>query len=351
MDSKKRDGGSSAVAVMGTLQAERLQNAANKNLEILRRRAARRLDKVEREIGYCEIKIEKERRLEKKLGFLRVVLAALDKHIDEYAPRGQTLSLSGRALPSDGTRRPTRKGFLAAGLIEILEEERDILTRERDEMIDRLASYDGFEKKLDLLQEEKRDAFKQLSPVYPPKMRRLNDDFVKIERQWNSLNEDLSNLEEGTFFLDRNLDYLKSCRAFLISAKGSFDIESWVAGGYLSDLFRHSSIGRAKEMADGADRNLKMALKELVCLTSVKVPAEDFERVLSPVLEALYQDIYSDGRIDSSLLVIEAALAKNLKLVEQVKVKREALRAKLSEIEKQRAQLFARLESDRRGLE
>ncbi len=349
MDSKKRDGGATAVAVMGAVQAEVSQSAAIKNLELLRRRAARRLDKVEREIGYCEIKIEKERRLEKKLGFLRVVLAALDKHINEYAPRGQVLSLPGRFQPSDGIRRPTRKGFLAAGLIEILEEEREILARERDEMVDRLTSYGGFERKLALLEEEKREAIKQLSPVYPQKMRRLNDDFVKIERQWNSLNEDLSNLEEGTFFLDRNLDYLRSCRTFLLSAKGSFDIESWVAGGYLSDLFRHSSIGRAKEMADGADRNLKMALKELVCLTSVKVPAEDFERVLSPVLEALYQDIYTDGRLESSVLVVEAALAKNLKLVEQVKAKREALRTKLSEIEKQRAQLFARLESDRRG--
>ena len=236
-----------------------------------------------------------------------------------------------------------------AGLIEIIREERDILSREAEELEGRLHTFAGFETKRSVLEEEKRNALKDLAPAHSSKMRRINEEFKRIERQWNSLTEDLINLDEGIFFLDRNLDYLRSCRTFLISAKGNFDIESWISGGYLSDLFRHSNIGRAKEMADGADRNLKMALKELVCVSNVRIRPEPFQRILDPVLEALYEDIFIEGRLQSSLQVVEAALAGNLKLVEQVKIKREQLGTRLEQTEKVRGTMFSRLGAERRG--
>jgi predicted nuclease with TOPRIM domain len=202
---------------------------------------------------------------------------------------------------------------------------------------------------IDSLEDEKRKALKNMAPAHSSKLRKINDDFKRIERNWNSLTEDLINLDEGIFFLERNLDYLKSARTFLISAKGSFDIESWVSSGYLSDLFRHSNIGRAKEMADGADRNLQMAQKELVCVSSLKIHPEQIQRVLVPILEALFEDIFKDGRIQSSLQVMEAALSNNLKQVEQIKAKRAILDEKLQEAEKLRNQIFSQLGADRAG--
>ncbi len=309
---------------------------------------ARRLDKIEKEIGYCEIKLEKERRIRKQIQFLQDDIELLEQLLREYSRRRMPV---GDTVPGTATSsgKTSRDGFLSVGLMEILKEERDILTRERDELVSRLRTFTGFEAKRGLLEDEKRNALKNLSPAHSSKLRRINDDFKKIERQWNSYTEDLVNLDEGIFFLDRNLDYLRSCRTFLISAKGNFDVDFWVSGGILSNLFRHSSIGRSKEMADGADRNLKMAQKELVCLSTVKVRADLFQRILLPLLEALFEDIFIEGKLDASFRVIEAALATNLKLSEGVKAKRMLVCAKLEQVDKLRNQMFSRLGADRRG--
>jgi hypothetical protein len=310
---------------------------------------ARRLDKIEKEIGYCEIKLEKERRIRKQVLFLQADIEILDQLIAEYTRRGASPQLVARRKEGGDTPKTSRDGFLAVGLVEILQEERDILTREREELQSRLKAFSGFEGKKGILEDEKRNALKNLSPAHSSRLRRINEDFKKIERQWNTFTEDLVNIDEGIFFLDRNLDYLRSCRQFLISAKGNFDIDFWTSGGYLSNLFRHSNIGRAKEMADGGDRNLKMAQKELVCVTTVKLRPELFQRVLLSLLESLFADIFVEGKFDASFRVIEAALAMNIKLTEQVKVKRMLLATKLEQIEKMRNQMFSRLGADRRG--
>jgi hypothetical protein len=273
----------------------------------------------------------------------------LDQLVREYTRRGTLPGFSTRPGSDASVSKTSRDGFLAVGLVEMLQEERDILSRERDELQSRLKTFTGFENKRGLLEEEKRNALKNLSPAHSSRLRRINEDFKKIEKQWNTFTEDLVNIDEGIFFLDRNLDYLRSCRQFLISAKGNFDMSFWTSGGYLSNLFRHSNIGRAKEMSDGADRNLKMAQKELVCVSTVKLRPELFQRVLLALLEGLFQDIYLEGKFEASFRVIEAALAVNIKLTEQVKVKRMLLATKLEQIEKARNQMFSRLGADRRG--
>jgi hypothetical protein len=320
----------------------------NKEPRMPRRRGMfRRLDKIEKEMGYCEIKLEKERRLRKQILFLENDLAAIDGLIGEFSRRGfLDLPLNGK-FDIERSRKTARERFLAAGLLELYRDEREILGRERDELLARLRNFSGFDSKRVNLEEEKRKALKNISPAHSVKLRKINDDFKRIEKSWNSFSEDLINLDEGIFFIDRNLDYLKSARTFLISAKGSFDIESWVSTGYLSDLFRHSNIARAKEMADGADRNLKMAQKALVCLASVKANAEGFQRVLVPFLDALFEDIFVESRLMDTLQVVEATLANNLKLAEAIKAKRAALEAKLIEAEKMRAQMFTRLGENR----
>ncbi len=305
---------------------------------------ARRLDKIEKEMGYCEIKLEKERRLRKQIIFIENDLQALEKLVDAYRRRGLIDQTTTGRFYLD---RMARERFLAAGLLEILQEEHEILNRERDELLARLQNFTGFESKRNLLEDEKRKALKNISPSHSAQLRKINEDFKKVERAWNSLTEDLINIDEGLFFLERNLDYLRSARTFLISAKGSFDIDSWVSSGYLSDLFRHSTIGRAKEMADGADRNLKLAQKELVCISSVKLHSEQFQRILVPFLEALFQDIFLEGKLQISLQVIEATLANNLKLVEQVKAKRQVVEEKVQEAEKLRNEMFSQLGVDR----
>jgi len=345
MYAKKRDEGEAPVIAETVAKRE-----GTRTMELRRNRMARRLDKIEKEMGYCEIKLEKERRLRKQIEFLKLDVDVLDGLIRDYSRHSMGTSGSGvRATDPDAARRPSRQGFLAAALLEIVQEEREFLGRELEELSMRLRTFSGFGTKRNLLEEEKRDALKDLAPANSSKLRRMNEDFKKIERQWNLITEDLINLDEAIFFLDRNLDYLRSCRTHLISAKGSFDVEGWLATGYLSDLFRHSSIARAKEMADGADRNLKMAIKELVCVANMKIKCEPFQRVLHALLGALHEDIFVEGRLESCLQVVEAALASNLKLVEQVKAKREQWGAKVEEIDKLRTQLFSRLDSDRRG--
>jgi hypothetical protein len=330
------------------MQKEDLSRHPKEPREFRRRGMARRLDKIEKEMGYCEIKLEKERRLRKQVLFLQNDLEALDRLDREYRRRGLIeQTTTGRFDAGGRSRKTARERFLAAGLIELLQDEREILSRERTEILSRLQNFTGFESKRTFLEEEKRKALKHIAPLHSSKMRKLNDDFKKIERQWNSFSEDLINLDEGIFFLDRNLDYLRSARTFLISAKGSFDIEGWVASGYLSDLFRHSNVGRAKEMADGADRNLKLAQKELVCISSFKLPLDQFQRVLVPLLETLFEDLFKLGKIQNSLQLVEAILANNLKLVEGVKSKRQALDEKLQEAERLRNQMFSQLGTSR----
>jgi hypothetical protein len=302
---------------------------------------SRRLDKIEKEIGYCEIKMEKERRIRKQVQFLGDDIEILDHIVNVYSRRG--------ALGTEPARKKASKdGFLSIGLIELIREEREILHREREELRGRLKTFTGFEPKRSLLEEEKRNALRVLSPAHSSKLRQINEDFKKVERQWNSFTEDLSNLDEGIFFLDRNLDYLKSCRTLLITAKGDFDIEFWNSEGRLTNLFRHTHIGRAKDMADGADRNLKMAQKELVCLTSVKLKPELFQRILLPVLTALFEDIFVEGKFEKSFQVVDAVLRENIKLTEQVKAKRAALAQKLEQTEKLRTQMFSRLGANHR---
>ncbi len=309
---------------------------------------ARRLDKIEKEMGYCEVKLEKERRLNKQIEFLSADLREMDAIIAHHrTASAHEQHGAERVREPSGFRRPPRESFIAAGLLEIVEEEREIMKREVEDLSSRLDNFNGFQRKHGFLEEERKDALRSFRDSDSSHMQRKDEEFRKVEKQWNFLTEDLINLDEGIFFLDRNIDYLRSCRSFLFSARGSFEIETWMLGGYLADLFRHSPIGRAKEMADGADRNLKLAQKELVCITSIKLRWDAYRRVLLAFLEALHEDIFAEGHLRQSVQVVDAALAGNLKLLEQVKAKRESLQTRLEQIDKVRDQLFSEFGPER----
>jgi hypothetical protein len=307
---------------------------------------ARRLEKIEKEMGYCEVKLEKERRHRKQIECLDQELHDLEQLIKLLRPHDALLK--GR-VGTERSERPSREAFLAAGLLDLAADKREWMQRCRAEVSDKLPHFTGFNERLHSLEEEKKATLRGLSSARYGKMLRLTEDFKKTEQFWNELTEDTNNLEEASFYIDRNLDYLRSARNFLIIAKGSYDVETWRQYGYLADLFRHSNIGRAREMVDGADRNIQMAQMDLACVTQVrnKPKESSYVRVLLPFMDALYEDLFGHGRILATVQVVEAALASNLKLEGQLKSLREGRTTKLERAEKNRSQLFHRMGADR----
>jgi hypothetical protein len=267
----------------------------------------RRLEKIEKEMGYCDIKLEKERRLRQQARFLYAEAEALERFMKLYESSVAGLQhlpyekiAQQVALEKARTDRVgpffyrAKEDFISAGVLEMVREEREILLREREGVESKRSSFSTFGKKRTTLEEERTSALRNLAPTHSAKMRKVAEEFKKIEELWNSLTEDAINFDEGLFYLARNVDYIRSARAFLITAKGSFDIESWVESAYTSDLFRHSNIGRAKEMIDGANRNLKLAQKELCSIVNVKLRLEGFEPILVRFLDALFEE-YEEG--------------------------------------------------------
>jgi hypothetical protein len=327
----------------------------------------RRLEKIEKEMGYCDIRLEKERRLRQQASYLHAESSVLERIIRLYEssvvglgqlPFGKVAQQvtmeracanQGRARRAGAVSSRAKEHFISAGVLEMVRDEREILVREWESIEAKLSTFRGFGQKRSILEEERNLALRSLAPSHSSKMRKVTDEFKKVEELWNALTEDAINLDEGIFYLARNVDYIKSSRAFLITAKGSFDLESWVEEGNSSDLFRHSSIGRSKEMIDGANRNLKLAQKEFCCVVNVKLRLDGFDPILVHFLDALFQDIFLDGRLNRSIGIVEKALAQSEKSLVQVRQKRDTLHNKLGRTERTRAQLFQRLGCNRRG--
>jgi hypothetical protein len=322
----------------------------------------RKLEKIEKEMGYCEIKLEKERRLKRQVSFLEADLEVLDRFIKLYEGFDAGLSdlpyekvCKQIALERQRHDRPgpffqrAKDDFIAAGVLEMVREERAILEREKEDIEAKFQAFNDFNRKRSVLEEEKRQALQKIAPVHSSRVRRLSEDFKKTERLWNSLTEDAINVDEAIRYLQHNVDYIESARNFLIAAKGSFDIENWIECGCSGNLFRHSNIGRAKEMIDGANRNLKLAQKELVCLVNLKFEIDQFEPILVRFLDALFCDIFLHGRLGRTLEVVESAIADSAKRLEQMRRKRERLHHKLERTEETRGNLFARLGGEKRG--
>jgi septal ring factor EnvC (AmiA/AmiB activator) len=322
----------------------------------------RKLEKIEKEMGYCEIKLEKERRLHRQVEFLDADLEVLARFIRLYEGFDTGLvelpyEKIGRQIVVERQRhqepgpffRRAKDDFIAAGVVEMVREERKILAREKEDIEAKFQAFNDFSRKRDVLREEQRQALQKIAPVHSSRVHKLSENFKKIESSWNSLTEDAINVDESLRFLQHNVDYIVSARNFLISAKGSFDIENWVESGFAGNLFRHSLIGRAKEMIDGANRNLKLAQKELVCVINTKFEIDKFEPILTSFLDALFHDIFLDGRLGRTLDVVEGAIADSKKRLQQMQKRRDQLHRKLERTENTRKILFARLGGEKRG--
>jgi hypothetical protein len=313
-------------------------------------------------MGYCEIKLEKERRLRRQRDYLQADIEVLSRFLGRresseiglrslpYAKVAQQLAIERARSDEPGPFfHRSKENFITAGLLEMVRQDSEVLEREKADIDARLESFSGFMKKRTVLEEERKVALSSLAPTHSSKIRKVNESFQRIEARWNSLTEDSLNLDEGVFYLSRNSDYIKSSRGFLIAAKGNFDIETWIDGGCADDLFRHSNIGRAKEMIDGANRNLKLARMELCCTEHVRVQIDAFEPVLVEFLGSLFDDIFLDGRLTRSITVVEKALRDSGKLVQKTRQKRESLHSKLERVERDRDSIFQRLDGDKRG--
>tara|TARA_B100000809_G_scaffold32116_1_gene28031 strand:- start:185 stop:1174 length:990 start_codon:yes stop_codon:yes gene_type:complete len=322
----------------------------------------RKIEKIEKEMGYCEIKLEKKRRLNRQVMFLETDLEVLDQFIKSY--EGCYTELSELPYPKIGKQigverqsieklgpffLRSKDDFIAAGAVEMVREELKLLRREKEDIEARFETFNGLARKREVLLEERHEALESVAPVQSSRLRKAGEEFKKIEYLWNGLTEDAINVDDAIAYLSRNVDYLVSASNFLTAAKGAFDVESWIDNDFTGTLFRHSNIGRAREMVYGANRNLKLAQKELVCVVNMEFEFNQFEPMLVNFLGSLFHDIFLEGRLGEILDVMEEVIVESRKRLEMVQKKREQLRKKVEKTEKARTRSFNRLGGEKRG--
>jgi hypothetical protein len=231
----------------------------------------------------------------------------------------------------------------------MVREEMKLLQREKEDIEARFETFEGLARKRDLLLEEKHEALQSVAPVQSSRLRKASEEFKKTEERWNELTEDSINTDEAIGYLSHNVDYLVSASNFLTAAKGAFDVENWVDGEYEGTLFKHSNIGRAREMVYGANRNLKLAQKELVCVINMEFEFDQFAPILVNFLGLLFQDIFIEGRLSRILDMVEETIEESRARLKMVQKKREQLRKNTEKTEKARIRLFQRLGGEKRG--
>lgn len=322
----------------------------------------RKVEKIEKEMGYCEIKLEKKRRLRRQVLFLETDLEVLDQFIKSYEgcytelselpyPRiGKQIVVERQSIEEPGPFfMRCKDDFIAAGAVEMVREELKLLRREKEDIEARFETFAGLARKREVLLEERHEALQSIAPVQSSRLRKIGENFKKTEYLWNALTEDAINVDDAIGYLSHNVDYLVSASNFLTAAKGSFDVESWIDNDYTGTLFRHSNIGRAREMVYGANRNLKLAQKELVCVVNMDFGFSQFEPMLVNFLGSLFHDIFIEGRLGRILDEMEEVIVEARKRLEMVRKKREQLRKKVERTEKSRTRLFQRLGGEKRG--
>ncbi len=325
----------------------------------------RRLEKIEKEMGYCEIKIEKGQRVVLQLDFLKLHRSALVDAIRRFeathnAEIGEGNLLGGMSLlevyhevpldPGSKTSQRLREVFRCIGAFPLLIEEREIIDREIEEIEEKLQSFNAFLEKRRWLVTERDETLTTFDMRGEDAIDQISREFERTEHNWNTLTEDLINIDEAIFYVTRGADYLRSARNFILSARSQFAIDSWIREGYLIDLFKHSTVGRAKEMVEGADRNLKMALMELICLDELALNPEDFEHLLLPFLDALFDDLFVSGKLRDTMQLLEVRSERCQRLLGELEVRRGVLVSDQREQEENRVRLFHQIGDERRKL-
>ena len=325
----------------------------------------RRLEKIEKEMGYCEIKIEKGQRVVLQLDFLKLHRSALVDAIRRFeathnAEIGEGNLLGGMTHlevyhevsldPESEKIQQLREIFRCIGAFPLLIEEREIIDREIEEIEEKLQSFNAFLEKRRGLVTERNETLSTFDMHGEDAIDQISKEFERTEHNWNTLTEDLINIDEAIFYVTRSADYLRSARNFILSARSKFPIDSWIREGYLIDLFKHSTVGRAKEMVEGADRNLKMALMELICLDELALNPEDFEHLLLPFLDTLFDDLFLNGKLSETLKLLEARVERVEEFRKSLKEERQRILDSQTEHEENRERLFHQIGDERRKL-
>ena len=325
----------------------------------------RRLEKIEKEMGYCQIKLEKEQRLAVQEQFLAMhqedlahAISSYERHVAEHEIHGNRLGGLGfhevQTEVGTGVRESEverlRELFRSVGLLTSLRGERDLLQRELEEITEKLSTFSVFHDKKEGLEQERRSAMRGFQLSGREEVLRISAEFEETEQNWNVLTEDLMNYDEALFHIRAVVDYLNSARNFILSSRSQFSVEEWIKRGYLIDLFKHSTVGRAREMIEGADRNLKMALRELLCLQDYEVSLPDFEQLLLPFIDKLFDDLFNEGRLTSVLKFVERRLSLAEALRKNLEERRETVFEAQSTTEETRERLFQQIGDERRKL-
>jgi len=325
----------------------------------------RKLEKIEKEMGYCQIKLEKAARLRVQLRFLKLHERSLAESIARFRELAGDSDLHGNELAgvrldevyhavtlNDRTEQAEefRQAFRVAGALGMLEHERDLLERETDDLEARLDTFDVFSAKQELLTTEREHALLSFHTESAEPIAEISREFDQIESNWNGLTEDLMNLDEAVKHVGHAADYLRSARGFILAGRSQFTIETWLREGYLLDLFKHTSVGRAKEMVEGADRNLKVALRELICLDEVTIDPDDFEHLLLPFLDALFGDLFVSCKLRKTMELLEDRISRLERLFGELDRLRDDVFTLQSEQEQQRVRLFTQIGDERRKL-
>ncbi|MEM7261099.1 MAG: hypothetical protein AAF488_03850, partial [Planctomycetota bacterium] len=225
-----------------------------------------------------------------------------------------------------------------------------LLDREIDELEERLSTFVVFDAKRELLEEERESALQAFRSEEAAPVAEIFQEFEGIEHTWNGLTEDVMNLDEAIRHIGHAADYLKSARSFILTARSQFTIDRWLREGYLLDLFKHTSVGRAKEMVEGADRNLKVALRELICLEDMTIDPADFEHLLLPFLDCLFEDLFVRCKLRSTMELLEARIERVDRLYRSLDEVREKVLTVQNEREEERGRLFSQIGDERRKL-
>ncbi|MEC9476393.1 MAG: hypothetical protein VX764_05070 [Planctomycetota bacterium] len=325
----------------------------------------RRLEKIEKELGYCQIKLEKEQRLATRVHFLRVyrdqLIEALEIYPEQDPGSGDSLGDIGfqqiataiseedKSLDIDSLR----SSFLSIGMRpEILVELEDLELNINDTS-EKLATFRVFHDKIQGLQSERTTALSSFDLSGDEPVLAISDNFEITEAKWNVLTEDLTNLDDALFCVSRANDYLSSARNFVLTARSHFSVQEWLQGGYLVDLLKHSTVGRIREMMKFAERNLKIALGELICLNEEDydfLDPQDFAPLLLPFYHRLFDDVFGQKKFQNVLQLVEERLDRSERLHRLLQSSREKVFESQLQHERDRERLFHLIGDERRKL-
>lgn len=287
---------------------------------------------IEKEIMVCDLKLERVKRLFEQRVYLEYQVGILAREI-------HTLEVETSKAPSQDSCGK----FFVNRLLKTYTQSWEILNRENEALAEQLKISETLQSQRRALERDEQAIFRSMSPGFACAFRENMQGLRKVESQWNSTSEDITDLSEGILFLEKNLDYLRRCRFFLFAAKTEYINFKALTAGDPVRLMSNNNISQANDMASGADINLIMAQKEWSHVACAKIIGERFQLMLRPLFAALLDDMNNSDTLEKSIKAVEGTLESHLLLTKAMKEKREFQAAKLKSLEKVRKAAFLKL--------